>query len=80
VSAGLKTAARLAHWQLAHTQASKEPSCSEIEVIMRDFESGLGVFADDGAFAFSRPQAGYSSSVLGFSTITALNKLVVGGG
>jgi hypothetical protein len=29
-----------------------EPSCSEIEVIIRDFESGLGVFADDGAFAF----------------------------
>ncbi len=29
-----------------------EPSCSEIEVTIRDFESGLGVFADDGAFAF----------------------------
>ncbi len=32
--------------------SSKEPSCSEIEVTIRDFESGLGVFADDGAFAF----------------------------
>ncbi len=31
---------------------SKDPSCSEIEVIIRDFESGPGVFADDGAFAF----------------------------
>ena len=31
-----------------------EPACSEIEVIIRpgDFESGLGVFVDDGAFAF----------------------------
>ena len=29
-----------------------DPSCSEIEVIIRDFESGPGVFADDGAFAF----------------------------
>jgi hypothetical protein len=27
-------------------------SCSEIEVIIQDFESGPGVFADDGAFAF----------------------------
>ena len=31
---------------------NKGPSCSEIEVIIRDFESGPGVFADDGAFAF----------------------------
>jgi hypothetical protein len=23
-----------------------------MEIIIRDFESGLGVFADDGAFAF----------------------------
>ena len=36
----------------ARPATSKEPSCSEIEVIVRDFESGLGVFADDGAFAF----------------------------
>ncbi len=44
--------ARLA--QLASPETSKEPSCSEpeIEVIIRDFESGPGVFADDGAFAF----------------------------
>ncbi len=35
---------------------SRRGSCSEIEVIIRDFESGPGVFADDGAFAFgSRP-------------------------
>lgn len=27
-------------------------TCSEIEGIIRDFESGLGVFSDDGAFAF----------------------------
>ncbi len=35
-------------------ETSKDPSCSEIdsEVILRDFESGPGVFADDGAFAF----------------------------
>ena len=31
---------------------SKEPSCSEVQVLIRDFESSLGVFADDGAFAF----------------------------
>jgi hypothetical protein len=33
----------------ARPASSKEPSCSEIEVIIRDFESGLGrgVFADD---------------------------------
>ena len=37
---------------LTRRATSKEPSCSEIEVIVRDFESGLGVFADDGAFAF----------------------------
>jgi hypothetical protein len=36
----------------ARPETSKGPSCSEIEVIIRDFESGLGVFADDGAFAF----------------------------
>jgi hypothetical protein len=36
----------------ARPATSKEPSCCEIEVIIRDFESGLGVFADDGAFAF----------------------------
>ena len=36
----------------ARPETSKEPSCSEIEVIIRDFESGPGVFADDGAFAF----------------------------
>jgi hypothetical protein len=34
----------------ARPATSKEPSCSEIEVIIRDFESGLGVFADEGAF------------------------------
>ena len=34
------------------TSKDSEPSCSEIEVIIRDFESGPGVFADDGAFAF----------------------------
>jgi hypothetical protein len=32
--------------------AVKLQTCSEIEGIIRDFESGLGVFADDGAFAF----------------------------
>ncbi len=36
----------------ARPETSKDPSCSEIEVIIRDFESGPGVFADDGAFAF----------------------------
>jgi hypothetical protein len=38
----------------ARPATSKEPSCqcSEMEIIIRDFESGLGVFADDGAFAF----------------------------
>ena len=36
----------------ARPETSKEPSCSEIEVIIRDFESGPGVFADDDAFAF----------------------------
>ena len=36
----------------ARPAASKEPPCSEIEVTVRDFESGLGVFADDDAFAF----------------------------
>ena len=38
----------------ARPETSKDPSCSEIEVIIRDFESGprAGVFADDGAFAF----------------------------
>jgi hypothetical protein len=38
----------------ARPETSKEPSCSEIEVIIREisFESGPGVFADDGAFAF----------------------------
>ena len=34
------------------TSKDSEPPCSEIEVIIRDFESGPGVFADDGAFAF----------------------------
>jgi hypothetical protein len=29
-----------------------EVAAISIEVIIRDFESGLGVFADDGAFAF----------------------------
>ena len=48
----------------ARPATSKEPFSSEIEVIIRDFESGLGVFADDGAFAFGRClrfwlQAGY---------------------
>ncbi len=33
-------------------ETNKEPPCSEIEVIIRDFESGPGVFADDSAFAF----------------------------
>ncbi len=44
--------ARLA--QLAQKLVLKEASCIEIEVIIRDFESGprAGVFADDGAFAF----------------------------
>jgi hypothetical protein len=32
-------------------ETRKGPSCSEIEVIIRGFESGPGVFADDGAFA-----------------------------
>jgi hypothetical protein len=36
----------------ARPETNKEPSCSEIEVIMRDFESGPGVLAGDGAFAF----------------------------
>ncbi len=36
----------------ARLETNKEPSCSEIEVIIRDFESGPGVVADDGAFAF----------------------------
>ena len=36
----------------ARPETSKDPSCSEIEVIIRDFESGPGMFADDGAFAF----------------------------
>jgi ribonuclease HI len=37
----------------ARPETSKGPPCSEIEVIIRDFESGPGVFADaDGAFAF----------------------------
>ncbi len=36
----------------ARPETNKEPSCSEIEVSIRDFESGPGVFADDGAFAF----------------------------
>ncbi len=43
------------------TTSSKDPSCSEIEVIIRDFESGPGVFADDsdGVFAFgARPAPG----------------------
>ncbi len=35
-------------------ETSKGPSCSEIEVIIiRDFESGPGVFADDGASGFT---------------------------
>ncbi len=60
----LKTVARLA--QLAQKLVPKEASCIEIEVIIRDFESGprAGVFADDGAFAskfwlHSGWQAGY---------------------
>jgi hypothetical protein len=50
----LKPVARLS--PEARPETSKDPSqaCSEIEVIIRDFESGPGVFADDrdGAFAF----------------------------
>jgi hypothetical protein len=38
----------------ARPETNKEPSCSEIEVIImiRDFKSGPGLFADDSAFAF----------------------------
>jgi hypothetical protein len=48
----LKTVARPS--PEARPETRKDPSCSEIEVIIRDFESGPGVFADDrdGAFAF----------------------------
>ena len=38
--------------QLAQKLARTPLQCSEIEVIILDFESGPGVFADDGAFAF----------------------------
>ncbi len=46
----MTTVARLA--QLAQKLARTPLVHSEIEVIIRDFESGPGVFADDGAFAF----------------------------
>ncbi len=49
LSAGLKTAAPSLTG--SSPTLARGPLASEIEVIMRDFESGLGVFADDGAFA-----------------------------
>jgi hypothetical protein len=47
----LKTVARLAQLAQKLARSPGPLALSEIEVIIRDFESGPGVFADDGAFA-----------------------------
>ena len=54
----------------ARPETSKEPSYSEIEVIIRDFESGLACLRTTVPSLLA--PGGIFSQMLGFSTITAL--------
>ena len=67
--AALKTVVRLA--QLVLLARSLLAATSEIEVIIRDFESSSNVLANDGAFATLAPCGMFKlRMVLAFSTVT----------